>query len=82
MGLPIFRGLLKCVAKKMECCSPEKPFLEVGELVLALVEEETCSGFLVMQSACIAGGAKRGCGPWSKLGDPAYWFLGCFCLPS
>lgn len=27
-----------------------------------------------MQSACLAGGTKRGCGPWPKLGDPAFFF--------
>lgn len=30
--------------------------------------------FSCMQSACVAGGAKRGCGPWSKLGYPAFFF--------
>ena len=47
---------------------------EVGELVLALVWEEQCSGCPVMQSACGAGGAKMRCGPWPKLGDPAFYF--------
>lgn len=28
-----------------------------------------------MQSACVAGGAKRGCGLWPKLGNPAFFFF-------